>query len=93
MCLLKKIDEFLGKIFLIFLGFYQRFLSPDHSFWGKFFPFLGCRFYPSCSEYAKISVKNFGFFRSLPKILSRIFRCNPLSQGGVDHPLGKKQLP
>lgn len=44
----------------------------------------GCRFSPTCSEYAMESVKKYGLWRSLPRILRRICRCNPLGRGGFD---------
>ena len=55
---------------------YQRLLSP----------FLGptCRFYPSCSQYAKDAVLKHGAFRGVWLAIRRIARCNPWNPGGVD---------
>ena len=57
---------------------YQRIISP----------FLGqtCRFYPSCSEYAKLTIRKDGAIRGAGKAAWRILRCNPLSKGGIDYP-------
>jgi putative membrane protein insertion efficiency factor len=55
---------------------YQRFLSP-------LFPSC-CRFYPTCSAYAKEAIARFGVLRGGYLALKRILRCNPLFRGGVD---------
>ncbi|MDP9025720.1 MAG: membrane protein insertion efficiency factor YidD [Candidatus Eremiobacteraeota bacterium] len=55
---------------------YQRTISP----------LLGpnCRFYPSCSQYAKEAVLKHGFLRGVSLGIQRIARCNPWNPGGVD---------
>lgn len=55
---------------------YQRLVSP----------YLGpaCRFYPSCSQYAKEAVLKHGVLRGLLLAARRIVRCNPWNPGGVD---------
>lgn len=73
------------EIFIKTINLYQFWLSPDHSFWAKRrFPYGYCRFYPSCSEYFKLSLKNFGLGKGFLKGLWRILRCNPFAKGGVD---------
>jgi putative membrane protein insertion efficiency factor len=57
---------------------YQRSLSP-------LFP-SRCRFFPTCSQYALEAFEKYGFFQALAKTTWRILRCNPFSQGGIDHP-------
>jgi putative membrane protein insertion efficiency factor len=49
-------------------------------------PFLGprCRFYPSCSQYAKGAVLKHGLLRGMSLAVRRIVRCNPWNPGGVD---------
>jgi len=49
-------------------------------------PLLGprCRFYPSCSQYAKAAVLKHGLLRGIPLAVRRIVRCNPWNPGGVD---------
>jgi putative membrane protein insertion efficiency factor len=49
-------------------------------------PFLGnnCRFYPSCSQYAKEAVLKHGVLRGVLLAVRRIVRCNPWNPGGVD---------
>lgn len=44
----------------------------------------GCRFYPSCSDYAIQAIEKKGALKGSFMALKRILRCNPLSEGGVD---------
>ncbi|MCX7947991.1 MAG: membrane protein insertion efficiency factor YidD [candidate division WOR-3 bacterium] len=45
-----------------------------------------CRFYPTCSDYAILSIKKYGIFKGILKAIYRVLRCNPFSKGGVDYP-------
>lgn len=73
------------KVLIQFIGLYQRLLSPDHSFWAKSrFPHGYCRFYPSCSEYAKQALAKHGLVAGAVKGLFRVIRCNPFVRGGYD---------
>ena len=66
------------------VGVYQRTLSPDHG-WGRFIlPQAGCRYYPSCSEYTKQAINQYGVRRGLWFGAKRLGRCHPLSSGGYD---------
>jgi uncharacterized protein len=64
------------RILLALIAAYQRLLSP----------LLGsrCRFHPSCSEYARVSVARFGAARGGLLAASRLARCHPFSEGGYD---------
>lgn len=50
-------------------------------------PLLGdrCRYYPSCSSYAMGALRRYGTIRGLILAIWRVLRCNPFSDGGVDH--------
>lgn len=50
-----------------------------------FFP-PRCRFYPSCSCYAKTVLNEQPLYKSIPLIVWRLLRCQPLSKGGFDYP-------
>ena len=69
--------EYLMKTILIaIIRFYQLAISP----------LLGsnCRFYPTCSHYAREALEKHGALRGSWLALKRIGRCNPWHAGGVD---------
>lgn len=72
------ISQFTKKMLIGIVRVYQTVLSP----------YLGgnCRFYPSCSEYAILSIEKDGVLRGALKSAWRLLRCNPFSKGGVDYP-------
>ena len=45
-----------------------------------------CRFYPSCSRYAKRALIKHGLIRGSFMTAWRLARCNPFNSGGVDEP-------
>ena len=49
-------------------------------------PLLGCRcrFYPSCSEYAKEALLKHGLINGIWLSIKRLLRCHPLCEGGID---------
>ncbi len=63
-------------ILLIGIKAYQRLLAP----------FLGdnCRFYPSCSMYAKEAIEYWGPIRGSVKVVRRLVKCHPWHPGGFD---------
>jgi putative membrane protein insertion efficiency factor len=44
----------------------------------------GCRFLPTCSEYAYVAFSRFGPLRASLLTLRRLGRCHPFSKGGFD---------
>lgn len=71
-------------IILQLIRLYQRTLSPDHGWFRHKYPFGYCKFYPSCSEYARQAIEKKGAVRGFLKAAWRVLRCNPFSKGGVD---------
>jgi uncharacterized protein len=63
------------SLVVLLLLLYQRLLSP----------ILGgvCRFYPSCSQYAKEAVLKYGLC-GIGLAVGRVVRCNPWGPGGFD---------
>ena len=59
------------------IAFYRRFLSPLK---GK----PTCIFYPSCSRYAIMALREWGFIRGMGYTAWRLLRCQPFSRGGYD---------
>jgi len=43
-----------------------------------------CRFYPTCSQYAKETLEKKGIVKGILLIIWRIMRCNPFNPGGYD---------
>jgi len=55
---------------------YQRVISP-------LLPPC-CRFYPTCSEYAREAIARHGVLRGFRLAAWRLARCQPLCRGGLD---------
>ncbi|MDR0762573.1 MAG: membrane protein insertion efficiency factor YidD [Campylobacteraceae bacterium] len=66
------------KFALWFLKLYQRFFTV--------FSFGSCRYYPTCSEYAKLLFEYDNLVLAFMKSVLRILRCNQLFKGGIDYP-------
>ncbi len=72
------------KIILKLLDIYQRF-----------FTILGygsCRYYPTCSEYAKMEFETNTLLKALFFTIKRILTCNQLFDGGIDYPIIKRKF-
>ena len=64
------------NIFLNFILFYRRFISPLKA--------PTCRFYPSCSEYSFQAIYKYGLGKGLLMSIRRMCRCHPYHPGGYD---------
>lgn len=56
----------------------------------KFFTLIGfgsCRYYPTCSEYARLNFENNSISSAFYHSFTRILRCNQLFDGGIEHPI------
>lgn len=84
MDILNKIIKIPSKIIIKLIEVYQIYVSPDHSpYWSKIRR-PACKYYPTCSEYAKEAITELGVIKGGVIGLWRILRCNPWSKGGVD---------
>lgn len=64
------------------LEWYKRWLSPALHLAGGIGG--GCRFQPTCSEYAAAAFAQHGVWRASMLVLWRLLRCNPFCRGGFD---------
>lgn len=64
------------RIVIFCLLFYKSALSP-------MLPSF-CKFYPTCSVYAREAVERHGVRRGLALAARRLLSCRPFSQGGID---------
>ncbi|MGC9157612.1 MAG: membrane protein insertion efficiency factor YidD [Terracidiphilus sp.] len=68
------------RVLLALLDFYRRWLSPAiHTLEPG-----GCRYLPTCSEYASMAIAIHGPWRGVALALRRLARCHPFARGGLD---------
>ncbi len=67
---------FMQTVLIALLRFYKIAISP----------LLGnrCRFYPSCSDYAREAIQYHGAAHGAYLAAKRLCRCHPFSAGGID---------
>ncbi len=70
------------KIATLPIRLYQRLISPLMR--------PRCKYVPSCSEYARMAINEFGVVKGLILAGWRLLRCNPASHGGIDYPCDQK---
>lgn len=66
------------RTFLAALRFYQKYATVV-------FGYGSCRYYPTCSEYAKQQLELNPFLPALARSVGRLLRCNQLFAGGFDY--------
>ncbi len=66
-----------AKILIAPIRFYQRFITP--------YTPASCRYYPTCSAYAVTALRTRGAVVGTGLTIWRLLRCNPWSDGGIDH--------
>lgn len=70
------------KLVTLPIRLYQRVISPLMR--------PRCKYVPSCSEYARMAINEFGVLKGLVLAGWRLLRCNPASHGGIDYPCDQK---
>lgn len=80
------------KAVLFLIKIYQKTISVDHGVLSKFPHNLGCRFYPSCSEYTYQAVEKFGICKGIYLGSKRLLKCHPWNDGGYDPVKEKDEL-
>jgi putative membrane protein insertion efficiency factor len=68
------------RVLLGMIGFYQSWVSPGIHVLSP----TGCKFHPTCSEYAAEAIEIHGAGRGGWMALRRLMRCHPFSGGGFD---------
>lgn len=68
------------KILIRLITFYQTLPISNHN---------ACKFIPTCSEYTKEAIMEYGAYKGTVMGMKRIMRCNPWNLGGYD-PVPKK---
>ena len=64
------------KAVLLIIKIYRKFISPLKQ--------PCCKYYPTCSVYARDAVSRYGVFKGVAMAVWRLLRCNPFSNGGYD---------
>ena len=73
---MNPLSKFFGKLLILPIRFYQRFISPLTP--------PACRYTPTCSQYAVEAIRRHGPVRGLWLAIKRISRCHPWGGSGYD---------
>ncbi|HAR63463.1 MAG: membrane protein insertion efficiency factor YidD [Candidatus Margulisiibacteriota bacterium] len=67
--------NYLTKVIIKLISSYQLISS----YWPA-----RCRFYPTCSQYAKDSFFKYGLLKGFNLTIKRLSKCHPFHPGGID---------
>lgn len=73
---MKTVTALVGKLLSLAIRAYQLLLAPVLP--------AGCRYFPSCSEYAREAIAAHGPLAGGRLALARVLRCHPWGGSGVD---------
>ena len=68
------------RVLISVINLYQKLPISSHSY---------CRFKPTCSEYAKEAILEYGSLKGSYMAIKRILRCNPFSKKIYDPVINK----
>lgn len=74
--ILNSIGTFIGRLLILPIRFYQKYISP--------YTPPSCRFTPTCSQYAIEAIRKHGPIKGLLLAIWRLLRCNPWGSSGYD---------
>ncbi|MGB9639016.1 MAG: membrane protein insertion efficiency factor YidD [bacterium] len=69
--------KFFVNLIVNFINLYKKYIKRGYKV---------CKYYPSCSDYAIISLNKYGIIKGGIKSVIRVIKCNPFSKGGIDLP-------
>jgi len=71
-----RVAGLMNKAAIVLIKLYKVLISP----------LLGsnCRFTPSCSTYALLAFRKYGFFKAAGLVVMRLMKCHPFHPGGYD---------
>jgi len=68
------------KILICLINIYKKYFALGLTYlFGK-----GCRFQPSCSQYAREALEKYGVVKGGLLSVKRILRCHPFGNSGFD---------
>lgn len=71
----------LSKYLIGNIKIYQKYISPIKP------KKIKCRFYPTCSQYAILSIQKYGSIQGIKKTVKRLRKCNPHNRDScIDYP-------
>lgn len=75
----KALDEGLKFLAVFIIGFYRIIIKGLLGGGG------GCRFYPSCGDYALQAYEKHPFFEATQRTVRRLLSCHPFSFADISH--------
>ena len=75
---IRKKTALINRLALLLIRGYQKYISR--------LCYGSCRFYPTCSQYAMVSMHYHSFFKALYLIIKRLSKCHQYHPGGFDYP-------
>ena len=80
--MLSFLNKVVSRVLIVLVHIYRWTLSPIiHVLSG---PGAGCRFHPTCSEYAITSLREKTPIEACVLIFKRLSKCHPRNSGGYD---------